>query len=91
MNYRRAIPVAGRLAVTLRSLATRDSYSPLVYVFKISKQVISKILPDVCKAISEVLHEHVKVSSYLSIFCKINFINATIRWDEDEEAGYKVH
>lgn len=61
-NYRIAIPAAERLAVTLRFLATGDSYSSLMYVFKISKQVISKIIPEVCEAIIEVLQEHVKVS-----------------------------
>nr|CAI5842446.1 unnamed protein product [Callosobruchus analis] len=31
-----------------------------MYVFKISKQVISKIIPEVCDVIITVLHEHVK-------------------------------
>lgn len=63
-NYRRAIPAAERLALTLRFLATGDSYSSLMYVFKISKQAISKIIPEVCEAIIQVLHEHIKVSRH---------------------------
>nr|XP_022906000.1 protein ALP1-like [Onthophagus taurus] len=61
MNYRRAIPAIERLAVTLRSLATGDSYTSLMYTFKISKQAISKIVPEVCNAIVEVLQDNVKL------------------------------
>lgn len=50
-----------KLAVALRFLATGDSYSSLMYAFKISKQVISKIVPEVCEAIIEVLRNYVKV------------------------------
>nr|CAI5865066.1 unnamed protein product [Callosobruchus analis] len=42
-------------------LATGDSYSSLMYVFKISKQVVSKIIPEVCEAIIEVLHQYVNL------------------------------
>lgn len=60
-NYRNAIPVKERLSVTLRYLATGDSYTSLMYLFKISKQCISLIVPEVCQAIIEVLHDYVKV------------------------------
>lgn len=65
--FRKAICVEERLAVTLRFLATGDSYSSLQYLFRISKQLISQIIPEVCQAIIDCLIHHVKVSRYLKI------------------------
>lgn len=62
-NCRPAIPITERLAVTLRFLSTRDSYHSLMYLFKISKQAISKIVPEVCEALIDVLQEYIKVST----------------------------
>lgn len=62
-NYRKAIPANERLAITLRYLATGDSYISLAYTFKVSKQSISRIIPEVCSAIIEVLKDYVKVSN----------------------------
>lgn len=62
-NYRNAISVNDCLAVTLRFLATGDSYTSLMYLFKISKQSISKIVPKVCEALVNALAEYVKTPS----------------------------
>lgn len=43
-----------RLIVTLRFIDIKDSYQSLSYPFKMSKQVISKIIPDVCDALNKV-------------------------------------
>ncbi|XP_050304991.1 uncharacterized protein LOC126742384 [Anthonomus grandis grandis] len=60
-KWRKAIPAKIRLAVTLRFLATGDSYQSLHYLFKISPQVISEIVPEVCSAIIEALKDIIKI------------------------------
>ncbi|KAF8788888.1 putative nuclease HARBI1 like protein [Argiope bruennichi] len=49
------------LAFTLRFFATGDSYASLSYLFKFSKQTISKCIDDVCKAIIQELKEEIKL------------------------------
>lgn len=61
-QLRKAIPPRVRLAITLRFLASGDSFESLHYLFKISPQLISKIVPEVCLALNEVLKEEIKVS-----------------------------
>lgn len=65
-NLRKAISAKERLAITLRFLATGDSYSSLQYLFKVSKQIIAEIIPDVCSALIEVLKDYIKVSQMKS-------------------------
>ena len=50
-----------RFALTLRFLATGDSYTSLQYLFRVSKQSIGQIIPEVCAALIQELREHVKV------------------------------
>ncbi|KAJ4425613.1 hypothetical protein ANN_27809 [Periplaneta americana] len=57
----RAIPPAERLDVTLRYLVTGDSYKSLLYLFRIPANTISQIIPEVCRAIYDVIkEEHLK-------------------------------
>ncbi|GBP24290.1 hypothetical protein EVAR_9388_1 [Eumeta japonica] len=49
-----------RLALTLRYLATGDSFRSLHYLFKVSSQLISRIVPEVCLALNEALKDFVK-------------------------------
>lgn len=61
-QFREAISVTERLAITLRFLATGDSYTSLQYLFRVSKQSISRIVPEVCDALCDALKDWVKVS-----------------------------
>ncbi|XP_068701339.1 putative nuclease HARBI1 [Montipora foliosa] len=54
---RDAISVHDRLCVTLRFLASGCSYQDLMYSFCISVSSISKIIPEVCEALYNVLRD----------------------------------
>lgn len=73
-NYRKAIPAKERLALTLHFLATGNSYSSLAYMFKVSKQSISSIIPEVCNALIEVLHEYVQVRFIVYIISNYTYV-----------------
>ncbi|XP_062571585.1 uncharacterized protein LOC134233621 [Saccostrea cucullata] len=61
---RDAIPPAERLSITLRFLATGDTYQSLEYLYRIPKQTLSTIIPETCTAIYNVLKErYLKVPS----------------------------
>ena len=54
---REPIPPGERLAVTLRFLATGESFASLQYQFRISSSALSVMIPEVCEAIYNVLQE----------------------------------
>ncbi|CAB0017418.1 unnamed protein product [Nesidiocoris tenuis] len=59
---RKAIPVSTRLAITLRFLATGDSYHSLMYLFRVHYSTISLIVREVLEALIEGLKDYIKVS-----------------------------
>lgn len=54
-NMRKCIPASDRLVLTLRYLATGDSFQSLQYIFRIPETTISRIIPEVLDAIYNVL------------------------------------
>ena len=52
-NYRAPISVGEKLALTIRYLATGESYTSLSCQFRVGRSTISKFLPDVCRAIQD--------------------------------------
>lgn len=64
-QFRVAIPAKELLAITLRFLASGDSYQSLHYLFKVSPQLISKMVPEVCKALIEELKDLIKVKYFI--------------------------
>lgn len=62
-RMRKAISAKSKLIITLRYLATGESFVSLQYNFRISDSTISHFIPIVCKAIYEELkNEYLKVS-----------------------------
>ena len=49
--YRKALPPGLKLAITLRFLATGDSYMSLQYSFRVAHNTITSIIDDTCAAI----------------------------------------
>ena len=47
-NYRKALPPGLKLAITLRFLATGNSYKPLQFIFRVAHDTICKFISAVC-------------------------------------------
>ncbi|CAH2003136.1 unnamed protein product [Acanthoscelides obtectus] len=70
-QLRTALPARMRLAITLRYLATGDSFQSLHFLFKVSPQLISTIIPEVCEALNQVLQTEIKIPSSLEEWLEI--------------------
>lgn len=76
-NMRKAIPANERLAVTLRFLASGDSFKSLSVVFRIAPNTISIFVLEICDAIYKALKNgylkvHIitfKINIYINITC----------------------
>ncbi|XP_045775421.1 uncharacterized protein LOC123874228 [Maniola jurtina] len=60
-RWRNAVSASDRLAITLRYLATGDSYFSLGTLFKVSPQVISLIILDVCQTLVSTLSNYLRM------------------------------
>lgn len=56
-NMRMPISAGARLAITLRFLATGNTYMSQQFEFRVANNTISKLVPETCKAIFRVLAE----------------------------------
>lgn len=71
-HLRKSISAAERLAVTLRFLASGDSYGSLMFLFQMSKASIQHIIDETCEAIYEELKDqYLKVN--INIFYTLMF------------------
>ena len=70
-RFRASAPIQDRLAITLRFLATGDSYTSLQYLFQISKQAISQTVPEMCQAIGETLQENMQLKRLCTVQSKL--------------------
>uniref|UniRef100_UPI00358EEA32 putative nuclease HARBI1 n=1 Tax=Myxine glutinosa TaxID=7769 RepID=UPI00358EEA32 len=56
-NFRKALPPGLKVAITLRFLATGNSYKSLSYGLRVTPNTIVSIVPEVCQAIYDEYHE----------------------------------
>ncbi|XP_054720872.1 uncharacterized protein LOC129230496 [Uloborus diversus] len=69
---REAIPAGEILAITLRYLATGETQSSIAFNFRVAQNTISGIIPVVCKAITQVLKEEMRVPKTREEWLKIS-------------------
>ena len=71
-HLRDSIPAAQRLVITLRFLATGETFKSLQYLFRVSNVTIGRIVPETCKAIYGRLRgKHLKVRRRLKYLISI--------------------
>ena len=66
--WRKALNPELRIALTLRYLATGDSYKSIKYGFRVAENTISQIIPEVCDAIVKFM----EMKHSISLGCKRN-------------------
>lgn len=67
-HMRNAIPARTKLEITLRYLATGDSYISLEALYRVGKSTISQFIPEVCSEIGAALKDFMKVRLLFNIY-----------------------
>ncbi|CAK1588659.1 unnamed protein product [Parnassius mnemosyne] len=62
-HMRNAIPSKTKLEITLRFLATGDSFVSLEALYRVGKSTISQFIPIVCSEIATALRDFIKIST----------------------------
>lgn len=84
---RKALDPGLRLAITLRYLATGDSYMSLQYGFRVANNTISKLVPETCEAIiDEFLEEVMKCPQTPEEWLKVSELFSS-RWNFHNTVG----
>ncbi|XP_058122877.1 uncharacterized protein LOC131293855 [Anopheles ziemanni] len=61
-NMRDSITAQERLLITLRYLATGETFSSLQYLFRVSRSSISNIVKETCSCLTKALRSYVKIA-----------------------------
>lgn len=67
-TFKQAIPCKTKMEITLRYLATGDSFRSLALLFRVPHNSISVFLPEMMAAIYKVLQPYIKVSQLTQLF-----------------------
>ena len=86
-NYRPAIKPGVRLAVTLKYLATGETYHSLSFAFRVPHNTISQIIKDVCQAIIDEYANEVVDTPTSPDDWKLVVRNFSSRWNFDHCLG----
>ena len=86
-NYRPAIKPGVRLAVTLKYLATGETYHSLSFAFRVPHNTISQIIKDVCQAIIDEYANEVVDTPTSPDDWKLVARNFSSRWNFDHCLG----
>ncbi|GFY19802.1 DDE Tnp4 domain-containing protein [Trichonephila clavipes] len=77
-TMRMAIPVTTKLEITLRYLATGDSFKSLEYLFRVPETTISRFLPHVLTEICCVLRPFINVPTTVEEWKKIERFSSNV-------------
>ncbi len=60
-NYRESLLAGFKVALTLRYLATGDSYKSMSYAYRVHHTTVSQLIPVVCQAIVDEFKQWIRV------------------------------
>lgn len=88
---RETISARCKLIITLRYLATGESFRSLMYNYRISESTISLFIPTVCRAIYEELkNEYLKVQFFILFKLFFFYFCVIFMWKEKYREQFKI-